>query len=102
MMALASYSTSPKFDVLAMALIGHDNNPNDSASPASGSNGWSFEAIFGPLPWLRLDARYERTNDGLGTIQNNFIGDIASNGTSPASLPRTRSLRIAASESSAA
>lgn len=76
-MALASYSTSPKFDVLAMALIGHDNNPNDGASPASGSNGWSFEGIFGPLPWLHIDARYERTNDGLGTIQNNYIGAIA-------------------------
>jgi mono/diheme cytochrome c family protein len=76
-MALASYSTSPKYDLIAMALIGHDDNPNDGASLASGSNGWSFEGIVGPLPWLHLDARYERTNDGLGTIQNNYIGDVA-------------------------
>ncbi len=77
-LALASYSTSPKYDVLAMALVGHDNDPNDGASPASGSNGLSFEGIFGPLSWLHFDARYERTNDGLGTIGNNYIGDVAS------------------------
>lgn len=76
-MALVSYSTSPKYDLIAMALVGHDNNPNDGASPASGSNGWSVEGIFGPRPWLHLDARYERTNDGLGTMQNNYIGDVA-------------------------
>lgn len=76
-MALASYSTSPKYSVIAMALIGHDNNPNDGATTASGSNGWSFEGIYGPTKWLHLDARYERTNDGLGTIQNNYVGDIA-------------------------
>jgi hypothetical protein len=76
-MALMSYSTSPKYDLIAMALIGHDNNPNDGATLASGSNGWSVESIYGPFKWLHLDARYERTNDGLGTIQNNYIGDIA-------------------------
>jgi mono/diheme cytochrome c family protein len=76
-MALASYSTSSKYDLVAMGLIGHDNNPNDGASPASGSNGWSFEGIFGPVPWLHLDARYERTNDGLGSTQTNYIGDVA-------------------------
>ena len=75
--ALASYSASSKYDLVAMTLIGHDSNPNDGASPASGSKGWSFEGIFGPLPWLHLDARYERTNDGLGNIQKNYIGDIA-------------------------
>ena len=76
-MALVSYSTSPKYDVLAMAILGHDNNPTDGASPASASNGWSVEGIAGPLPWLHIDARYERTNDGLGMTQNNYIGDVA-------------------------
>ncbi len=76
-MALASYSTSPKYDVIAMALIGRDNNPSDGASPASASNGYFLEGIYGPLPWLHLDARYERTNDGLGSVANNYIGDIA-------------------------
>ena len=60
-----------------MALIGHDSNPNDGATPSSGSNGRSFESIVSPLTWLHLDARYERTNDGLGTIENNYVGDIA-------------------------
>ncbi len=76
-MALISYSTSSKYDLIAMALVGHDNNPNEGVSSASGSNGWSAEAIVGPLPWLHLDARYEHTNDGLGTVENNYIGDIA-------------------------
>jgi len=76
-MGLVSYSTTPKYSLIAMALIGHDNNPNDGASRASGSNGWSFEGIYTPLNWLHLDARYERTNDGLGMIQNNYVGDIA-------------------------
>jgi mono/diheme cytochrome c family protein len=76
-MALISYSTSPKYDIVAMALVGHDNNPNDGATPAAGSNGVSLEGIVGPLRWLHLDARYERTNDGLGTVANNYIGDIA-------------------------
>jgi cytochrome c553 len=76
-MALASYSTSPNYSLIAMALIGHDSNPNDGTSPSSGSNGWSFEGIASPLAWLHLDARYERANDGLGTIQNNYVGDLA-------------------------
>jgi cytochrome c551 len=76
-MALASYSTSPNYSLIAMALIGHDSNPNDGATPSAGSNGWSFEGIASPLAWMHLDARYERTNDGLGTIQNNYVGDIA-------------------------
>jgi mono/diheme cytochrome c family protein len=76
-MALVSYSTSPKYDLVAMALVGHDQNPNDGATGPAASNGVSFEAILGPLPWLHLDARYERTNDGLGSIQKNYIGDIA-------------------------
>ncbi len=75
--ALASFSTSPRYDVVAMALVGHDNNPNDGASPASASNGLSLEGIFAPLRWLHLDARYERTNDGLGTIAHNYVGDVA-------------------------
>jgi mono/diheme cytochrome c family protein len=76
-MALVSYSTSPVYDLVAMALVGHDKNPNDGATGASGSNGVSAEAIVGPLPWLHLDARYERTSDGLGTIQNSYVGDVA-------------------------
>ncbi len=76
-MALASYSTAPSYDIIAMALIGHDNNPNDDASPVSASNGYFLEGVYGPVPWLHLDARYERVNDGLGTVQNNYIGDIA-------------------------
>ena len=76
-MALASYSTSPNYSLIAMALIGHDSNPNDGATPSSGSNGWSLESIVTPLAWLHLDARYERTNDGLGTVENNYVGDIA-------------------------
>jgi mono/diheme cytochrome c family protein len=76
-MALVSYSTSPTYDLVAMALVGHDNNPNDGASGAAVSNGWSAEAIVAPTRWLHLDARYERTNDGLGTVQNNYIADVA-------------------------
>jgi cytochrome c553 len=75
--ALASYSTSPNYSLIAMALVGHDQNPLDIPGVQSGSNGWSFEGISSPLPWLHLDARYERTNDGLGTIQNNYVGDVA-------------------------
>jgi cytochrome c553 len=76
-MALASYSTSPAYSLIAMSLIGHDSNPNDGATPSSGSNGWSLESIVTPSAWLHLDARYERTNDGLGTVQNNYVGDVA-------------------------
>lgn len=75
--ALVSYSTSPKYSLNAMGIIGHDNNPNDGASPASSSNGISFEAIYNPLHWLHLNARYEHTNDGLGTIADNYVADIA-------------------------
>jgi mono/diheme cytochrome c family protein len=76
-MGLLSYSTSPKYSLTAMALVGYDSNPNDGASTSSGSNGLSFEAIYTPVKWLHLDARYERTNDGLGTIANNYVTDIA-------------------------
>jgi cytochrome c553 len=75
--ALASYSTAPNYSLIAMAIVGHDSNPNDIPNASSGSNGWSFEAIDSPRPWLHLDARYERTNDGLGAIQKNYVGDIA-------------------------
>jgi mono/diheme cytochrome c family protein len=78
-MALVSYSTSPKYYIYAMALIGHDQNPNDGATPASGSNGWSFETIYSPVNWAHLDLRYERTNDGLGTIGNNYVTAVAFN-----------------------
>jgi cytochrome c553 len=76
-MALVSYSTAPSYSVIAMALVGHDSNPNDGATPSSGSNGLSFEGIVSPLSWLHVDARFERTNDGLGTIANNYVTDIA-------------------------
>jgi mono/diheme cytochrome c family protein len=76
-LALASYSTSPDYSLIAMSLIGHDSNPNDGATPSSGSNGWSLESIVTPIAWLHLDGRYERTNDGLGTVQSNYVGDIA-------------------------
>ena len=76
-MALVSYSTAPTYSIIGMALIGHDGNPSDIASTPSGSNGLSFEGIVSPLSWLHVDARFERTNDGLGTIQNNYVGDVA-------------------------
>ncbi len=76
-MALLSYSTSPTYAVNAMALVGNDSNPIDDGTTTSGSNGWSIEGISTPVSWLHLDARYERTNDGLGTIQSNYVGDIA-------------------------
>jgi len=73
---LVSYSTAPNYSIIGMALIGHDSNPNDGPGD-SASNGWSFEGIGSPTPWLHLDGRYERTNDGLGGIANNYVGDIA-------------------------
>ncbi len=76
-MGLVSYSTAPDYSLIAMALVGYDRNPSDGASPPAGSNGWSFEGIVSPRSWLHLDARYERTNDGLGTIQSNYVGDVA-------------------------
>jgi mono/diheme cytochrome c family protein len=75
-MALVSY-TGARVIVTAMGLIGHDNNPNDGATPAAASNGWSFETIYRPLSWLHLNLRYDRTNDGLGTITNAYIADAA-------------------------
>jgi mono/diheme cytochrome c family protein len=78
-MALVSYSTSPSYSINAMALIGHDQNPNDGETLGSGSNGWSFETIYSPRDWVHLDLRYERTNDGLGTIGNNYVTDVAFN-----------------------
>ncbi len=77
-MALLSYSTSTFYSINAMALIGQDNNPLDGAG-SSGSNGVSLEAIVNPNSWLHLDGRFERTNDGLGLQQNNYVTDVAFN-----------------------
>ena len=67
-MALVSYAATPKIAVNVIALIGHDNNPNDDGSGPVASNGISYEAIYGPMPWLHLDLRYDHTNDGLGAV----------------------------------
>jgi mono/diheme cytochrome c family protein len=77
--ALVSYSPSQSYAFNVMTLVGHDNNPNDGASGAAASNGTSYEAIYSPTRWAHLDLRYERTNDGLGTIGNNYVTDLAFN-----------------------
>jgi mono/diheme cytochrome c family protein len=77
-MALIAYSTSAKYSVNVMALVGHDNNPNDGTGPAA-SNGISYEGVYNPYPWLHANLRYERTNDGLGTQQNNYVTALAIN-----------------------
>jgi cytochrome c553 len=78
-MALLSYSTSDKISFDAMAVTGHDNNPNDGATGPSGSNGVSLETIYNPVSWAHLNLRYERTNDGLGSVGNNYVTDLAFN-----------------------
>lgn len=71
---LVSYG-STAFGAMAMDVLGRDANPNDSASPAATSHGFSFESIYGPLPWLHVDLQYEHTNDGLGNMAINYVTD---------------------------
>ncbi len=73
---LASYSGN-RYEMMAMGVIGRDANPFDSVSQSAQSNGLSLETIYGPLPWLHLDVRYEHTDDGLGTSTVNYISDAA-------------------------
>jgi mono/diheme cytochrome c family protein len=70
--ALASYSGN-RYELIAMGIVGHDNNPNDGASPAADSHGISFETVYSPLSWLHADLRYEHTDDGLGNPTVNYI-----------------------------
>ncbi|MHB1550021.1 MAG: hypothetical protein ACYDG0_04420 [Vulcanimicrobiaceae bacterium] len=76
--ALASYS-GDRYELMAMGIVGRDDNPNDGASPPANSHGVSFETIYGPLPWLHVDLRYEHTDDGLGSSTVNYIADAAFN-----------------------
>ncbi len=75
-MALASYGAD-RYEITAMGSIGQDGSPNGEASPTAHSSGISLETIYGVLPWLHLDARYEHTDDGLGTATTNYISDVA-------------------------
>lgn len=75
-MALASYGAD-RYEVTAMGLLGQDSSPNGGASPVTNSRGFSLETIYGILPWLRFDVRYEHTDDGLGTSTTNYISDVA-------------------------
>lgn len=70
--ALASYSGS-RYELIAMGITGHDNDPNDGASPPADSRGLSLETIYGPASWLHADFRYEHTDDGLGNSTVNYI-----------------------------
>ncbi|MHB8703576.1 MAG: c-type cytochrome [Candidatus Tyrphobacter sp.] len=70
--ALASYSDG-RYELSAMGIMGHDDNPNDRASSPADSRGVSFETIYGPRSWWHLDVRYEHTDDGLGTSTVNYI-----------------------------
>jgi len=73
--ALVAYS-GRRYDLMAMGLLGHDGNPNDGATGAAQSHGFSFETIYGPLAWMHVNLRYETMDDGLGTVTNNYIGDL--------------------------
>ncbi|MHB8462346.1 MAG: c-type cytochrome [Vulcanimicrobiaceae bacterium] len=73
---LASYSRN-RYEVMAMGVVGRDSNPNDLTSQSAQSSGLSLETIYGPLPWLHLDFRYEHTNDGLGVSTVNYVSDAA-------------------------
>ncbi len=70
--ALASYNGG-RYELTAMGIVGHDNNPNDGASQSASSRGVSLETIYGPRSWLHVDLRYEHTDDGLGTSKVNYI-----------------------------
>ncbi len=76
--ALASYS-GDRYELMAMGIVGRDDNPNDGASPPANSHGVSLETIYGPLPWLHVDLRYEHTDDGLGSSTVNYVADAAFN-----------------------
>ena len=74
--ALVSYG-GERYQLTAMGTIGHDKNPNDGSSPSATSHGRSLESIYGPLPWLHVDLRYEQTDDGLGNSTVNYISAAA-------------------------
>ncbi len=74
--ALVSYG-GERYQLTAMGTVGHDNNPNDGASPSATSHGTSLEYIYGPLSWVHVDLRYEHTDDGLGNSTVNYISAAA-------------------------
>ena len=74
--ALASYS-GDRYQLTAMGTVGHDDNPNDGASPSASSHGISFESIYGLTSWLHVDLRYEHTDDGLGNSTVDYISAAA-------------------------
>ncbi len=76
--ALASYSVG-RFNFLAIGTIGHDTLPLALSTESSTSKAYSLETIYAARPWLHLDTRYERTNDGLGNASVNYIVDAALN-----------------------
>lgn len=75
--ALASYG-GERYQLTAMGTVGHDNNPNDGASPSAASRGTSLEYIYGPQSWLHVDLRYEHTDDGRGSATVNYVSAAAS------------------------
>ena len=76
--ALASYDVG-RFNFLAIGTIGHDTLPLPLSTASSTSQAYSLESIYAVRPWLHLDTRYERINDGLGSITTNYILDAALN-----------------------
>ena len=76
--ALASYDIG-RFNFLAIGTIGHDTLPLPLSTESSTSKAYSLETVYAARPWLHLDTRYERINDGLGSTTTNYIFDAALN-----------------------
>ncbi len=73
--------TGPRYMLLGVDLQGNDNNPQDiSPAVSSQSHAYSLEAIYNVVPEkANLDLRYDNTNDGMGGVNNYYIGDLAVN-----------------------
>ncbi len=76
--ALVSYDAG-RFQLLSIGALGRDSAPLPFSSATSASGSVTFESIYAPRPWLHLDTRYERTDDGLGNTATNYILDAAVN-----------------------
>lgn len=76
--ALIAYTRS-KYSIMATGLRGYDSNPNDGATDASTSSGFSLESIFMPMKWLTLSGRYDTINDGLGSFSQAYVTDATFN-----------------------
>lgn len=64
-----------RLDATLVLQTGNDSSADGAGGPAQSSGGF-LEAGYTVTPWLRLQSRYEGTNDTLAGMQRQFVASV--------------------------